>query len=272
MHLKSGLAAIMLSSLAAIPAQAERLALGNFEPFGQGAYHAYAGMWSLDLDNTLGLGRKAVEGRDYVSSITLDKATFPRRSTIDWRVPSKVSEVAGVYGYLQLAFGDYSGSRVPTPVKPAQVRDIERLDVALTYSYSGDHRFNFLNELYLLADPADKSSALFEVGVFARASDEMLDYFHGGEQVGTYLDEEGRVWNVAIRGSEPKARFIMLIPADGNDIEGEFDWGGIFGFLREQKLLDGNEWFTGIAVGVEPVAGAGSLRLDTFEVDYRIRG
>ncbi len=268
MKIKRLLALVLFNGATIVPAWAERVELGISEPYAQGQYHAYASMWALAQDETLALGRKAVEGEDYAATITVDKTSFPARSTIDWHVPQEPLDLTGVYGYLQLSYGNYHGSRVPEPVEPAQVSAIDRLDVSLSFSYSGDTRFNLLNELFLLSDPTDVDSVLFEVGVFARASSEMNAYFNGGQQIGTYVDEQGREWRAAYRNSPVGGYYVMLIPANGEDVEGEFNWAGVFDFLVNEDVLDGTEWFTGIAVGVEPIAGAGQVQIDAFAVDY----
>ena len=268
MIVRAAFAAVLLSTSLVFPASAEPLQLGPFEPYAQGPYHAYAGMWALEQDDTLALGHKAVEGVDYDATITLDKTTFPNQTAINWLVPPDLLKLTGVYGYLQLAYGNYHGSRVPEPVQPSQVEAIDRLDVSLSYSFEGNDRFNILNELYLLADPSDVESVLFEVGIFARSSDEMVRFFEDGEQIGTFVDEHGRNWQVAKRDSPQGGDFIMLVPVNREDVQGDFDWVQIFSYLQEQGILRGDEWFTGIAVGVEPVAGAGQVHIEAFNVDY----
>lgn len=272
MTLKSILAGLAIVLTANNVAGAEQLRLGNFQSFAQGQYHAYPGLWSLNFDDTLGLGRKAVEGADFISTMTLDKSTFPHGSIIDWSVPNTAQLETGVYGYLQLAFGNYHGSRVPQRVQPAQVNAIEQLDVSLSYTYGGDNRFNLLNELYLLSDPTDADAIIYEVGIFARASSEMVRYFEISEQIGTYRDEQGREWKVAKRTSDQGGYFIMLIPLDNRDVIGSFNWIGVFDYLEAKGLLDGTEWFTGMAAGVEPVAGTGRVHIGVFAVHYRVGG
>jgi len=262
------LAATIMLAISSPSARAEFDTLGNFQPFAQGSYHAYPGMWSLYADNTMGLGRAAVENVDFESNIHVNTKDFPQGSTIQWRVPGFLAPKTGVYGYLQLAFGNYAGSMVPTSVTPRQVNDIDRLEVMLGYSYSGDQTFNVLNELFLLADPDDQSSQLFEVGLLAHVTSDTVWYFDRADQVGVFTDSADRLWRVAIDWTAPAAPYVMLMPQDEQDVMGKFDWLQILDYLRSRNIISGDEWFTGIAAGVEPLGGAGRLELKAFDVTY----
>ena len=64
----------------------------------------------------------------------------------------------------------------------------------------------------------------------------------------------------------------MFRPADGADVTGTVDWKFMLDFLREQGLVSGREWFTGMAIGPEPRVGDGAVTVSVFEVSYRRRG
>ena len=253
----------------AAPAVAEREVIGNFQPFGHGSFHAYPGMWSLYADRTMGLGRAAVENVDFVSSIEVNRSTFPGQSVIRWRVPDKASPTAGIYGYLQLSYGSFSGSVVPERVQPARVRDIDVLTLEVDFDRSGDSGFNILNETFLLLDPHDPSSTLLEVGVFMQLSKSGEVYFSQAQQLGRFTDAAGRVWKVAVDPAAPQAPFVMFQPVEAWGERGSIDWKELLEFVRRSGLADGSEWFTGIALGVEPVAGAGKLSVKEFHVTYK---
>lgn len=257
-----------LSALAT--AQAESKILGNFEPYAGGSYQAYAGMWSLYQDDTMGLGRKAVENVDFVSSIEVNGASFPRESVIKWSVPEVPSPVTGVYGYLQLTYGSVFGGFVPKAVQPAQLRDIETLDLFVQFDRSGAGSYNILNEAFLLDDPRDPSSTVLEVGVLMHVSASGRSYFQLAEQLGIYTDAQGRTWDVAVDPTAPHGPFVMFVPTQPWGDGGTVDWAGLFDFVADQGLASGNEWFTGISLGVEPVSGGGQLAFSQFDIDYAI--
>ena len=60
----------------------------------------------------------------------------------------------------------------------------------------------------------------------------------------------------------------MFIPAD-DVLTGTIDCKAALDFLRAKGQLTGEEWFNGIAFGIEPVTGSGSLRVESWAVDYR---
>ena len=54
----------------------------------------------------------------------------------------------------------------------------------------------------------------------------------------------------------------MFIPA-GEVLEGTIDFKAALDFLRSKGRVTGEEWFTGLAFGIEPVAVSGSLQVES---------
>jgi hypothetical protein len=62
----------------------------------------------------------------------------------------------------------------------------------------------------------------------------------------------------------------MLMRADGKDlISGTIDYGSLLARLSRLRQVNGAEWINGMAVGVEPIRGNGSFRLDEWNVALR---
>ncbi len=105
-----------------------------------------------------------------------------------------------------------------------------------------------------------------EIGFFLRAAKSAMPYAEAGEQLGTYTDSFKRAWKVA-KQAGPQGPYFMFIPV-GDVLEGTIDFKAGLDFLKEKKQVTGEEWFTGLAFGVEPITGSGSVKVESLSVKY----
>lgn len=248
------------TSLAAA-AESPRI-LADKEFFTKGSYIAYAGPWSTDF----GAGKALKHGVDYADEIAVRQESFPADTEFAWHWPLVTSKHTGVYGYNALSFGCYDGGDPEVAVAPRQVKKISALTTTFRYSLArpvGD--FNVLSEFFLKAKPEGPNVA--EVGFFLRPAKSAVTFAQDGEQLGTLTDTSKRVWKVA-KQPAPHGPFYMFI-TDGEVLEGTIDWKAALDFLRSKGHVTGDEWFTGLAFGIEPVNGSGSMKVQSLTVDYR---
>ncbi|MFT8244070.1 hypothetical protein [Roseomonas sp. BN140053] len=247
----------------------------NFQSFTTGSYGGYAGIWYLNLDPTLGLGRNAIEDVDYTSNLVVYPSSFPNNTTVRWRVPNRPPTKAGVYGYLLLHYGNYQQSSVQSAITPRPLTGITDLTTQTAFTYSGQYNRHdeagILHEMWLTSEARGNGQSVdeyakFELGCFLRTARTTVAYMNRSTQVGTYHDGI-REWTIAVDYTL-QVPFIMLRPTDRADVVGEVMWVGIFRYLMQKGILTGGEFFNGLAVGVEPRQGQGSVTFDRFEVRY----
>ncbi len=259
-------AAGLIFSPKAVCAASDDVVLSNFHLYTKGAYAAWAGMWSLNIDPTMGLGHKAVEGQDFISSIVVRPDSFPRQSAMKWRVPDALAAKSGVYGYLHLAYGNYDHTPVERPIAPVRISGLKQFTVNFDFQYvSGPSSGSVLLEFWLTSAPGNLDSKVFETGLFAHSTPETIRYFKKTKLIGKYTDALQREWLVHINNKMSPA-FVMFLPTDEGNVVGAINWKDFLHYLVEKNILTGNEWLNGLALGVEPAKGAGEIVLKEFDV------
>lgn len=242
-------------------ANAGTLLNGNFQSYAASPYSAYTGMWGVNV-----LPQNA--NLQATSTLRVFPATFPKGSVFTWNV-TRDPNWSGVEGYLSTSYGNYDGS--PGRITPWPVYAITALSVAVGWTYTGDASSGLLCECWLsptaaATGPVPKS---YEVAFFPKTSTTSLAYFNGLSAVGSgsFTDTNGVVWNVRVDTGGTYPYFIACRPG-GVDFQGPLPFKDYFAFLIAAGKITGNEWFNGVAFGVEPYSGAGTLGVTDFTATY----
>jgi len=254
------LAFILISLFASAFAETPRV-LGDQEFFSKGNFIAYAAPWSTYS----GPGAALKHGVDFLDEITVRPESFPANSEFTWHWPLTPAKGQGVYGYNALSFGSYDGGIPEKPVGPRMISEITKLSETFSFAFArpvGD--FNLLTEFFLTDQSGGKQIA--EIGFFLHTSQSAISFANDGEQLGNFTDATGRVWKVSIQ-TAPVGPYYMFIP-NGDVLTGSIDFKAALDFLREKNKLTGTEWFSGLAFGIEPITGSGSMRVKTLSVIY----
>ena len=236
--------------------------LADKEFFTKGSFIAYAGPWSTYF----GAGTALKHRVDYADEIAVRPKTFPANVEFSWHWPLVTAKNAGVYGYNALSFGSYDGGVPEVPIAPRQVKAIGTLTETFRFAMArpiGD--FNVLSEFFLTKTPGTENKVA-EIGFFLRPAKSAITFANAGEQLGTFTDATGRAWKVG-KQSAPHGPYYMFIPA-GEVLAGTINFKAALDFLRAKSQVAGEEWFNGLAFGIEPVAGSGSLRLRSLSVTF----
>lgn len=238
-----------------------RVRLGDRQSYEKGHYTAFAQPWAGANDALL----KVWSGQ--ADRISVDPAAFPANSEIGWFWPwPPHGSAVGVWGYDFLSFGQYDGGSDEVAITPRRVRDIKRLRQSFDWTRSvplGDA--NVLTEFYLRSDPADSESKLVEIGWFLHTPAMTRAFVEHGRQIGVFTDGRKRQWRVSM-----DERYCTLMPLDGRDVPtGSIDMLETLRWLQVRKVVAEDAWFTGVAFGVEPLWGAGTVQVRQWAVDYR---
>lgn len=253
---------VLAVTVALFPARAAgpTIVLEDSQPFYRGSYQAFASPWSTFLERDL------VHGRDYRDRISLDPRRFPDGTIFESVWPKRAPTQSGVWGYNALSFGNYDGGRPPERVIPRRIRDVKRLEESFAYRSAGSPYFNLLTELYLTAKPGDEKAKLAEIGFFLHRPRTTDAFAAAGAFIGGYRDQQGRAWTIRRQGT-----FYLVIPDGDADItSGTLEVMPLLSRLIQDHILTGNEWFNGLAFGIEPAPGGGYTRLnvDHWRVTY----
>lgn len=235
--------------------------VGDRENYFQGSYTAYASPWSIFFDKTL------VRGKHYLDTIAINPATFPNGTLIRSRWPVDRPMKTGVWGYHALSYGNYDGGNPKIPIASKKVVDIAQLSQTFNYSFRHSPNFNLLTEFYLTSKQGDSQAKVFEVGFFLYTPRWNFHDLLRKARIGAYTDSASRRWIILQEGT-----FIMFVPEHGAAImEGTIDVREFLNRLIEYKVITGQEWFNGIAFGMEPIKGAGrtDLLIERWRVDYK---
>ena len=254
------LALVAIPSFA--PAEAPVI-LGDKDFYTKGSFIAYAGPWSTYF----GAGTALKHGVDFADEIVVQPETFPANVELAWHWPMTPPMHTGVYGYNALSYGSYDGGVPQAPITPRQVKDIGALTETFGFQMArpiGD--FNVLTEFFLTKKSGGEEKVA-EIGFFLHAEKSAIPFADAGEQLGHFTDSTGRVWKVGVQPA-PAGPYYMFIPAE-DVLTGTVDFKAGLDFLRNKGRLTGEEWFNGLAFGIEPVSGSGSVRVQSLSVTYR---
>jgi hypothetical protein len=230
-------------------------------PFTKGRYFAFAQPWGSETM------RWTRWWAPHADALAINLGRFPADTAMSWRWPPFVpTNGPGVWAYNQVSYGNYDGGAPEVSVAARRVRDIRELRQA--YAWRIDNALgdgNVLTEFYLRSSPTDVNAKTLEIGFFLHAPDSTKRFFGNSKQIGVFTDTGGRRWRVALAD-----KFCMFLPEqDAALTRGTLDMLPALAWLRSKRLVTGDEWFWGLAIGVEPVRGVGRYYLDRWSVALR---
>jgi hypothetical protein len=240
-------------------------ALLDQHSYAKGSFLAYAQPWS-----TFPGGRCASlkRGTDYLDTITVNEATFPAGSTIRHFWPMQAAG-APPCGYNFITWGKYDGTDPAVPVPTRLMSDVSTLAIAIDLSWAalaGD--FNLLVECFAFADKAG-TQKVAEIGFFPHAPAATAAYVKAGRRVGIFTDASGIAWLCGVQPG-PAGPYYMFVTANGTDVpKGRIAMGAAIAWLIANGELTGREWFTGLALGTEPLGGSAIVFVNALSVDAR---
>lgn len=235
----------------------QALIQGNFKSYAAPPYAAWTGMWGTYLPQNAKL--------QAASSLLAFPGAFPDGSIFTWAV-TRDPNWSGVNGFLHCSYGNYDDS--PGQITPRQVVGITTLAATVDWTFEGDPSSGLLCECYLTPEAVPTgplATKSFEVAFFPKLSPNSAAFAQGLTPVGSgsYTDRNGITWNVGQGGTY----FVAYRPGHA-DFRGTLRFDDLFAFLVASKAISGAEWFNGLAFGVEPYSGTGSLTVDKFAVAY----
>jgi hypothetical protein len=244
------------------PALAGQIVLGDEQFYSKGRYVAWNGPWCRLYDPTFVAGV-------YNDTMGINDQTFPLGTLISWSMPSaaKRSAACPVYGYMALSIGNYDGGKPLISLPPMKAKDLSVLYVEHNFAIAGGaDDFDVLQELYLTSVKGDASTKVVEIGWFLHSPISTVKYVRSGTQLGTYVSPtNGRSWIVAKSGT-----FITFMPKDTLDaLTGPTNIKDALVWLKSKGAITGEEWFNGMAIGVEPLGNGGTMVVNNWKVSYR---
>ncbi len=263
----SALAALLCSTPAAARWGERPIILPDKTTYTCGQYLAFAAPWSVSSPPQSSF----IPGVDYADSIVAlpsvrNTDACLDGSTINWRWPAQTSS-KGVYGYMELTYGNYDGGKPVVPVTPIQASAITtfRQELLIGPTTGAPADYNILNEFYLTETAGVASTKRVEIGFFWNAADTTITYYNGGTPCSTYTDPTGRKWACRWLPDGSAGRYIMYY-SGARASGGLLDFKAVIDSLVGQGLVDGNLYLNGAAVGVEPVRNGGSMQVHRWRI------
>ncbi|QIG79532.1 hypothetical protein [Stakelama tenebrarum] len=239
-----------------------RMKLKARRMYSENEYFAYVSPWGAESSSLFR------SWGNHADTIHITPSAFPAQTGISWRWPPFApSNGLSIWGYDHIGYGNYDGGHPEVRIPAKQVQDIELL--SQTYAWTGSFstgEATLLTEFYLRSDPEDNASKTLEIGWFLHVPKQTRKFLATGKRIGRYTDGQKRVWDVTLQD----AFLTFAPPADSGDKNfGSIDMLAALHWLREKKVISGEEWFNGVAIGVEPLKGFGSVEIQSWEVEYR---
>jgi hypothetical protein len=208
-------------------------------------------------------------GRDYTESIDIAVGRFPNATVFKWDWPD-VPCPLGVYGFNAIDYGNYYNTVVSVPIAPRQVGQIHTLRATHNASFMGMlHGYDVIDNFFLTTRAGDHRTNAFEIEVFLHTPAYSVQFVRHSVRVGTF-EGSGRRWVVAVARSQAgPIPDILFMPEDEADVAaGTIDLKAMLDYLVGIHLVPATLFFNGMALGVEPQRGSGSMTLNTFSVAY----
>lgn len=234
---------------------------GNFQSYANSLYTAYSGMWGVYRARAL----------EFDVAMRIYPPSFPSHTSFAWDVTPD-PDWSGVNGYLHVAYGNYDWS--PGTITSRRVRSISDLTVDLAWTYEGDEASGLLCECWLSDEGVQGApfTKLCEIGFLPKLSPASASFTGTLTRVGSgsFRDSNGIRWIVGMgeSGAGPDVPYIVAHRPGYEEFEGSFLFHEYFAFLVYSGVITGDEWFNGIAFGVEPLSGSARLTVDKFAPSY----
>lgn len=247
---------LIVLALLCLPAlaRAQTTTLPDATWWSQGSWLAYAAPW--------GKG-ELVAGRDFADTITVVPETFPARTVIRWQWPLTDGTVRG---YNHVAYGNYNGGAVRTPVESVRIADARTMtyDFDITVNPSIGE-FNVMHEDFLQKPDGTKA---IEVAWMHQVGGSALQWIKRYPRLTDHVDRYGRTWTAYLTPSGPSypdIKFAIFVP-ESDVLVGRIDKLAGYRSLIRDGAMRGDEVWTGTATGVEPISGSGSILINSLSV------
>jgi len=230
------------------------------QTFTRGPYYAYVAPWGGESS----ILTRAWSGR--ADSMAIDLHAYPDNTRVNWRWPPfSPRNGLGVWGYDHIGYGFYDGGQPEQPVPARRVGEIRKLDAQ--YRWDGDFGWGeatVLLEFYLRSNPKDSEAKVIEIGWLLHVPEKTRRFLESGREIGTYRDRKGQEWRVVL-----KDKYCTFSLANGADSHsGTVDVPAALAWLKGKGLVRDDLWLTGLAMGAEPVSGAGNVEIARWHVDW----
>lgn len=197
------------------------------------------------------------------NTMTLNNpALFPGSTTIAWNYSS--TPCVGVCGFLAVDYGNYSGTVAETPIPVIQVNNLATMTETHDLTFGGSlDDYDVIDDLFLYSD-AIQSARSKEFIIFLHTNTQAANFVNAAPtQYGT-TTISSVLWKVACYcASSPS--IILFMPNSHADVAiGTVDINAMFTYAKVHGAITGNEYFTGMGLGAEPVANAGTMTINSF--------
>lgn len=209
-----------------------------------------------------------LNGRDYTENFLLDPVTFPAGSLISWHWPPAAPN-ALIRGFLAVDYGNYYNTVPEIPIQSSQVKDIKQLtcihDLSIRGTLSG---FSVIINFFLTSSH-DPNSILFEIEVFLHTPKYARTYADHVSSIDLFKSASSLVWKVSKDPAAAHGPDFLFYPANQADVlAGTVDLKEMLSWLAGRGAISGDEFFNGLAIGIEPQQYDGTLTINALTIHY----
>ena len=242
----------------------ETLAIADRVNVSKGSFLLYASPWSTFIAPQNAWTR----GVEYEDSIVYSPRALPDGTTFFYRWPASGCST-GVCGYIAASYGNYDGASVPVPVRPRQISDVTTFREDYAVAHAGAGMAGLLNEFYLTRSAGDMSTKISEIGFFLHLTPEVVAFRASGDRLGSCTEPNGTIWSIVRNNGATIYGYITLAAPDNSDrLARSIDIKAVLLCLVGLHAIPSSAWVNGLAMGVEPSRGAGSMTIQRWRVVF----
>lgn len=225
------------------------ITLSDFQFFGSGVWSAF-----MSPVNAPPL----ISGIGFTESLAINPRTIPAGTVARWQFPGTPPKSGGVYGFIAQNYGDNNGGPHTTP--SVQIKSLQALVSTHDINITGaTDNYDIIYDAFLTKTPYTDNIDEFSVSVHTNAT--LTDFVASIPQIGSFIGS-GVTWVVV--QSAPGGQIIFM-PADKRDeLSVTLDLKAMLAYLVSKGVLTGDEYFNGIALGIEPHVNGGSVTYNSW--------
>ena len=235
-------------------------------PFQKGAYTAFMAPFNVG---------SLRYHRDYDEKVVVERATFPNDTLISWAYPHDHA-ASSIKSFLAIDYGNYNHTNATEPIASSMIGRIKTLQLNVALITAGYlEGYDVIVDYYLTSKKGDLDTKITEVEIALHGPSFFKRYADSVRTIGFYKSEDGAVWKISL--DEHAAMMqgkpdILIYPTDGFDrLNISLDIQALHRVLVDRNVLNGTEYFNGLALGVEPQQQSGTLTVKTLNVTYQAK-
>ena len=214
-----------------------------------------------------------VNGVDFGETIFFRENAYPDATVFQWAWPGSPPASGDTYAYPCLILGTYADQVPLTNIPALSINNINSLNMIHDIVIGGGQEDNFSVKYSSLLSPVagPSSTPVAEIDIYLHVPSYRQAEFDAfpSNQKYAFTDSQGTAWTIIDNPGGNPHQFVMFKTGYADILTYSVDLKSLLVQVKANGLLTGNEFFTGITLGVEPKQGSGITTINSVDYVYQ---